>query len=112
MSVLERHIEFVEALRAAGLPVSLAEDLDSVRAAEVVGIGDRDAFRAALRATLLKRETRRTLFDAIFDIYYPPVLGHGVTASLGRPPARATSSAATRAIRLRAARAPATRQPS
>ncbi len=81
MGVLDRHIEFVEALRAAGLAVSLAEDLDSVRAAEVVGIGEREAFRAALAATLMKRETRRRVFDAIFDIYYPPVLGDGVGSS-------------------------------
>ena len=30
--LLDRHIAFVEALRSAGLPVSLAEDLDAVRA--------------------------------------------------------------------------------
>jgi uncharacterized protein len=77
MTVLDRHIEFIEALRAAGLAVSLAEDLDSVRAAEVVGLGDREAFRSALAATLLKRQTRRPLFDALFDLYYPPVLGDG-----------------------------------
>jgi uncharacterized protein len=77
MSVLGRHLEFVEALRAAGLTVSLAEDLDSVRAAEVIGLGDREAFRAALAATLLKRQTRRSLFDALFDLYYPPMLGDG-----------------------------------
>ena len=34
MTLLDRHIEFVEALRAAGLPVSLAEGLDAVRAIE------------------------------------------------------------------------------
>ena len=32
MPLLDRHIAFVEALRTAGLPVSLAEDLDAVTA--------------------------------------------------------------------------------
>ena len=32
MALLDRHIAFIEALRAAGLPVSLSEDLDSVAA--------------------------------------------------------------------------------
>ncbi len=80
MSVLDRHIEFIEALRAAGLAVSLAEDLDSVRAAEVVGLGDRESLRAALAATLLKRSSRRPLFDALFDLFYPPMVGDGVAA--------------------------------
>jgi uncharacterized protein with von Willebrand factor type A (vWA) domain len=83
MSVLDRHIEFIEALRTAGLAVSLAEDLDSVRAAEVVGLADREAFRSALAATLLKRQTRRPLFDALFDLYYPPVLGDGAAQGDG-----------------------------
>jgi len=34
MTLLDRHIEFVEALRDARLPVSLAEGLDAVRAIE------------------------------------------------------------------------------
>jgi uncharacterized protein len=81
MGLLDRHIEFIEALRAAGLPVSLAEDLDSVRAAAAVGLGDREALRSALAATLLKRQTRRPLFDAVFDLYYPAVLGDGARAT-------------------------------
>ena len=38
MTLLDRQIEFVEALRAAGLPVSLAEGLDAVRAIDVLDI--------------------------------------------------------------------------
>ena len=36
MSLLDRHIGFVEALRAAGLQVSLAEDLDAATALTLV----------------------------------------------------------------------------
>ena len=39
MTLLDRHIEFVEALRSAGLPVSLAEGLDAVEAIDALGLG-------------------------------------------------------------------------
>ncbi|GAA1911483.1 vWA domain-containing protein [Nocardioides marmoribigeumensis] len=77
MALLERHLAFIEALREAGVPVSLAEDLDSVVAVEQVGLGDRETLRAGLAATLLKRQTHRGLFDAIFDLYFPALVGSG-----------------------------------
>jgi len=80
MSLLDRHIGFVEALREAGLPVSLSEDLDSVRALTSLGLADRDAVRAGLAATLVKRGTHRPTFDAVFDLYYPALLGRGSPA--------------------------------
>jgi uncharacterized protein len=94
VSLLERHVDFIEALRAAGLGVSLAEDLDSVRAAAAVGLGERETFRSALAATLLKRQTHRQLFDAIFDLYYPAVLGDGVAERQGEQRAVATAPVA------------------
>src|SRR5690349_6629680 len=77
MALLDRQLAFVEALREAGVPVSLAEDLDSVRAVEEVGLTDRESLRAGLAATLLKRQTHRASFDAIFDLYYPALIGSG-----------------------------------
>ena len=53
MALLDRHIEFIEALRAAGLPVSLSEDLDSVEALTRIGLQDRESMRAGLAATLM-----------------------------------------------------------
>ena len=79
MSLLDRHLAFVRALRTAGLPVSLAEDLDSVRAMTDLGLGDRETLRAGLAATLLKRENHRPSFDALFDLYYPALLGGGAS---------------------------------
>ncbi len=76
--LLDRHIEFVEALRAAGLPVSLAEDLDAVRAVSRLPLLDREALRAGYAATLVKRETHRESFDIIFDLYFPALLGEGI----------------------------------
>jgi uncharacterized protein with von Willebrand factor type A (vWA) domain len=80
VTLLDRHIEFVEALRAAGLPVSLSEDLDSVRAVDRLGLADRAALRAGMAATLVKREKHRTTFEALFDLYYPGLVGAGVRA--------------------------------
>jgi uncharacterized protein with von Willebrand factor type A (vWA) domain len=77
MSLLDRHIEFVEALRTAGLPVSLAEGLDAVRAVEVLGIQERETLRAAYAATLMKRHNHRTGFDQVFDLYFPLLIGDG-----------------------------------
>ena len=44
---------FVHELRAAGLPVSMTENLDAMRAIEYVDIGDRDLFKGILGATLV-----------------------------------------------------------
>jgi uncharacterized protein len=75
MSLLDRHLAFVEALRSAGLPVSLSEGLDAVRAIGELGLGDREALRAAYAATLVKRQPHRPAFDQVFDLYFPPLVG-------------------------------------
>ncbi len=76
--VLDRHIAFVEALRAAGLPVSLAEDLDAVRALGHLSLLDRASLRASYAATLVKRSTHRSAFDTVFDLFFPALLGEGI----------------------------------
>ncbi len=81
MTLLDRHIEFVEALRSAGLPVSLAEGLDAVRAIDVLGLGERETLRAAYAATLVKRQNHRPGFDQVFDLYFPALVGEGASGS-------------------------------
>ena len=44
---------FVHELRAAGLPVSMTENLDAMRGVEHIPLTDRDAFREVLAATLV-----------------------------------------------------------
>jgi len=78
VAILERHLSFVEALREAGVPVSLAEDIDAATALTSVGWADRDTVRAAYAATLLKRHAHRKTFDQIFDLFFPALLGSGV----------------------------------
>jgi uncharacterized protein len=77
MSLLDRHTGFVGALREAGLPVSLAEGLDAVRALQVIDLVDRDSLRGAYAATLVKRPAHRATFDTLFDLWFPAALGGG-----------------------------------
>lgn len=96
MSLVDRHIEFVEALRRAGLPVSLSEGLDAVRAVEHLGLGDRAVLREAYAATLVKRQPHRPAFDQLFDLYFPALVGEGAAAeSLQEAAADEGSSART-----------------
>jgi uncharacterized protein with von Willebrand factor type A (vWA) domain len=78
MTLLDRHIAFVEALRAAGLPVSLSEGLDAIAAIGEIGLTDREVLRAAYAATLVKRQPHRTGFDHVFDLYFPALIGDGL----------------------------------
>ena len=75
MSLLDRHIAFLEALRSAGLPVSLSEDLDAVAALGAVGWSSGTMVRDVYAATLVKRASQRPTFDALFELYYPRLVG-------------------------------------
>ncbi|MCT9930962.1 VWA domain-containing protein [Planotetraspora sp. A-T 1434] len=73
-SLVDRHIGFIHALRQAGLPVSLAEGLDAANALTVIDLAERETLREAYAATLVKRRTHRPGFDALFDLWFPPVV--------------------------------------
>ncbi len=75
--LLDRHLGFVEALRRAGVAVSLAEDIDALDALAALSWEHRETVRAAYAATLLKRHNQRITFDTLFDLWYPPRIGHG-----------------------------------
>src|SRR5262245_53306126 len=68
---------FVHELRAAGLPVSMTENLDAMRAIEHIDIADREVFRAALASTLVKHARHRRAFDTVFDVYFS-LYRHGI----------------------------------
>ena len=61
---------FVGELRAAGLPVSLTENVDAMEAVGHVPLDDREALRAAMAATMVKRPEHRPAFDTVFDTYF------------------------------------------
>jgi uncharacterized protein with von Willebrand factor type A (vWA) domain len=61
---------FVHELRTAGLPVSMTENLDAMRALGHIDIEDRELFRSVLRTTLVKHERHQRAFDTVFDVYF------------------------------------------
>lgn len=83
---------FVHELRAAGLPVSMTENLDAMRAVQEVPWEDRDAMRAALATTLVKHHRHRRAFDVAFDVYFglrAPDAAPDTGAEVGGGPAAA-----------------------
>jgi uncharacterized protein with von Willebrand factor type A (vWA) domain len=81
MSLTGSHIAFLEALRGAGLPVSLAEGVDAVAALRALPWDDRSTVREAYAATLVKRQAQRPTFDTLFDLYFPRLVGEGAAAA-------------------------------
>jgi uncharacterized protein with von Willebrand factor type A (vWA) domain len=75
--LVERHVAFLEALRGAGLSVSLAEGLDAVAALSALPWDQRETVHAAYAATLVKKQSQRPTFDALFDVYFPRLVGEG-----------------------------------
>ena len=71
---------FIHELRAAGLPVSLTEDLDAMAALCHVPLEDREAFKYALAATLVKSQSHWRAFETVFEVYFatrPAGVDHG-----------------------------------
>jgi uncharacterized protein with von Willebrand factor type A (vWA) domain len=62
--------EFTEELRAVGVPVSMVEAIDAAEALRHVDLADREAFKAALAATLVKNHRHLAAFDVAFDVYF------------------------------------------
>ncbi|MGH7291889.1 MAG: VWA domain-containing protein, partial [Myxococcota bacterium] len=63
-------VDFTALLRTNGLRVSMAEHLDAFHAVAQLGLVDREAFKAALRATMVKRAIDVATYDELFDLYF------------------------------------------
>jgi uncharacterized protein with von Willebrand factor type A (vWA) domain len=61
---------FIRELRAAGLPVSLTENLDAMQAVKHIPLEDREAFKYALAATLIKSNNHWRAFETVFEVYF------------------------------------------
>ena len=61
---------FVTELRNAGLPVSLSENIDAAEAVRHVPLDDRNAFKYALAATLVKNNSHWRTFETLFEVYF------------------------------------------
>ncbi|MCU1483766.1 MAG: hypothetical protein JWN67_512 [Actinomycetia bacterium] len=61
---------FIAELRRAGLPVSLTENLDAMEAVKHVPMEDREAFKYALAATLVKSSNHWKTFETVFEVFF------------------------------------------
>jgi uncharacterized protein len=63
-------------LRQTGVPISLTEKIDAVRSLQHLPLAERDGVKSALRAALVKSHDHELAFDALFDLYFSPPVGH------------------------------------
>ncbi len=75
----QRIIQFVAALRASGVRISLAESEDAFHAIENMGIQDREKFRISLRSAMIKSARDNPRFDELFPLFFqsgdlPPLM--------------------------------------
>jgi len=68
--LLELLAGFIVELRAAGLPVSLTENLDAMEAIRHIEMADRETFKYALAATLVKNHAHWRQFETVFEVYF------------------------------------------
>lgn len=66
----EQIIRFINALRAEGVRVSLAESLDAFNAIRQLGIVDREGFRYSLRSSVIKERSGLDAFDKLFPHFF------------------------------------------
>ena len=68
--MLQRLLDLGRALRNAGVPVAISETMDAFRTLQHISLGDRDTFKAALAASLIKNAAHRPAFDTLFELYF------------------------------------------
>lgn len=68
--IVDRLIDFIEALRAAGIPVSILESIDATSSFKYVDISQREMVRSYLASSLIKDQSHRKVFDQLFDVYF------------------------------------------
>jgi len=65
-----RMVQFIRALRAAGVRISLSESQDAMYGVDAVGTVSRDHFRSTLKATLVKEGRDQSTFDYFFPLFF------------------------------------------
>ena len=68
---LQRVLDFVAALRRAGLGTTQSEAIEAVTTLRHLDLLDRDVLREALAATTITSHRHRTSFDELFELYFP-----------------------------------------
>jgi uncharacterized protein len=66
----QRIVEFITALRSAGVRVSIAESAEAINAISHVGVLDKKTFKDALKATLIKEPADVQTFEQYFPSFF------------------------------------------
>jgi len=69
--LLQRVLDFVQALRRAGVGATQSEAIDAVRTLPHLDLLDRGQLREALAAVTVTSQTHRRAFDDLFALYFP-----------------------------------------
>jgi uncharacterized protein with von Willebrand factor type A (vWA) domain len=65
-----RIIEFTNLLRKSGVRVSVSEAIDAFEAIDVLALDERELFKDALRAAMVKRGDEIETYDQLFDLFW------------------------------------------
>ncbi|MFA9446544.1 VWA domain-containing protein [Egicoccus sp. AB-alg6-2] len=68
---LQRVLDFVQALRRAGVGPTQSEAIDAVRTLPHLDLLERTQLREALAAVTVTSQTQRRAFDDLFELYFP-----------------------------------------
>lgn len=83
-----RLVAFCGALRSHGVPVGTSEVVDAGAVITALGLERRDRLREGVAAALMRRAGQRSVFDQLFDLYFPAAVGDRMMAVGGSGPAR------------------------
>jgi hypothetical protein len=68
--LLDRTHRFIDELRDRGVPISMVERIDAMRAVGIAELGADTGLRTVLQATLIKTAEHLGVFDEVFDLYF------------------------------------------
>jgi uncharacterized protein len=66
----KRMIDFVRALRAAGVRISLAESQDALYGVEIIGVENLEHFKSTMKTTLVKDSNDQDMFEYFFPLFF------------------------------------------
>ena len=69
--VLQRVLDFIAALRRAGVGATQSEAIDAFRALPHLHLLEREQLREALAAVIVTSQSHRRVFDDLFELYFP-----------------------------------------
>ncbi len=63
-------VRFVSLMRSEGIRIGSSEIMDALKALQVISIGDKNAVKTALKATLVKKAADREIFEQTFEHFF------------------------------------------